>query len=239
MPAFDGKVVVVTGATGNLGQVLARQFAAQGAKLALVARDADSLKALADELNAAGTETLVEAADLGDPASADALVKRVEAQFGGIDVLAHTVGGYSAGKSVHESDVDVLEKMIALNVRPIYVTAGRVAKSMVERGKGGKIVVVLAKAALKGTAKGAAYTASKAAAQRIVESMALELRDLNINVNAVLPSIIDSPANRADMPNADPAKWVTGDEIADAILFLASDEAAKIHGASLEIYGRS
>ena len=239
MAAFDGKVVVVTGASGNLGQALARRFAAQGAKLALVARDAEALRALAAELNASGTESLVEVADLGDPASADALVKRVEAQLGSIDVLAHTVGGYAAGKAVHDSDVDVLEKMFALNVRPIYVTAGRVARAMVERGAGGKIVVVLAKAALKGAAKSAAYSASKAAAQRIIESMALELRDANINVNAVLPSIIDSPVNRADMPNADPARWVTADEVADAILFLASAQADKIHGASLEVYGRS
>ncbi len=236
MAGFDGKVVMVTGATGNLGQVVARRFAAQGAKLALVARSADELKTLADELGAA---TMTEAADLGDPASVDALVGRVVARFGGIDVLAHTVGGYAAGKTVHESDVSVLEKVIALNVRPVYVTCGRVAKAMVERGAGGKIVVVLAKSGLKGSAKNGAYTASKAAAQRIMESMALELRDLNINVNAVLPSTIDSPQNRADMPNADPAKWVTPDDVADAILFLASDAAAKIHGASLEVYGRS
>lgn len=236
MAAFDGKVVMVTGATGNLGQVVARKFAAQGAKLALVARDAADLKALADEL---GGEILTEAADLGDPASVDALVSRIEARFGGIDVLAHTVGGYAAGKPVHESGVDVLEKVIALNVRPVYVTAGRVAKSMVDRDQGGKIVVVLAKSALKGSTNNGAYTASKAAAQRIVESMALELRDKGINVNAVLPSTIDTPQNRKEMPNADPAKWVTADDIADAIMYLASDAAAKIHGASLEVYGRS
>ncbi len=236
MAAFEGKVVMVTGATGNLGQVVARKFAAEGAKLALVARDDNDLKALADELKA---ETVTEAADLGDPASVDALVGRVVARFGGIDVLAHTVGGYAAGKPVHESGVDVLEKVIALNVRPVYVTGGRVAKAMVERGQGGKIVVVLAKSALKGSTNHGAYTASKAAAQRIVESMALELRDKGINVNAVLPSTIDSPANRKEMPNADPAKWVTADDIADAIMFLASDAAAKIHGASLEVYGRS
>lgn len=236
MGAFEGKVVLVTGASGNLGQVVAREFAAQGAKLVLVAREAEALKALAGELP---TESMTEAADLGDVASVDALVQRVEAQFGGIDVLAHTVGGYAAGKPVHETDIDTLEKMLSLNVRPVFVTAGRVAKSMVERGTGGKIVVVLAKAALKGGAKNGAYTASKAAAQRLVESMALELRDLGINVNAVLPSIIDSPANRADMPNADTSKWVTAQEVADAMLFLASPAADKIHGASLEVYGRS
>jgi len=232
----DTKVVMVTGATGNLGQVVARKFAAQGAKLVLLARDAGDLKALADELQ---VESLAEAADLSDPTSVDALISRTLARFGQIDVLAHTVGGYAAGKPVHESEVDVLEKMFALNVKPVYVTAGRVAKTMVERGAGGKIVVVLAKSALKGQANAAAYTASKSAAQRIVESMALELRDKGVNVNAVLPSIMDSPANRKDMPNADPAKWVTTDDVADAILFLASDAAAKIHGASLEVYGRS
>ncbi len=236
MAAFDGKVVVVTGATGNLGQVVARKFAAQGAKLALIAREASDLKALADELKG---ETLSEAADLSDPASVDGLVGRIFARFGQIDVLAHTVGGYAAGKPVHESDIDVLEKMFALNVKPIYVTAGRIAKAMVERGQGGKIVVVLAKSGLKGQANAAAYTASKAAGQRIVESMALELRDKNINVNAVLPSIMDSPANRKDMPNADPAKWVTTDDVADAILFLSSPESNKINGASIEVYGRS
>jgi NAD(P)-dependent dehydrogenase (short-subunit alcohol dehydrogenase family) len=236
MAAFEGKVVLVTGATGNLGQVVARKFAAQGAKLALVARNADDLKALADEL---GGETMTEAADLGDPESVDALVKRIEARFGGIDVLAHTVGGYAAGKPVHETGIDVLEKVINLNVRPVFVTCGRVAKSMVERGQGGKIAVVLAKSALKGSANNGAYTASKAAAQRIVESMAAELRDQNINVNAVLPSIIDSPPNRKDMPNADPAKWVTADDVANAILFLCSPEGEKLNGASLEVYGRS
>lgn len=236
MAAFEGKVVLVTGATGNLGQVVARKFAAQGATLALVARNADDLKALADEL---GGGTLTEAADLGDPASVDALVTRIVERFGGIDVLAHTVGGYAAGKPVHETGIDVLEKVINLNVRPVFVTGGRVAKAMVERGQGGKIVVVLAKSALKGSANSGAYTASKAAAQRIVESMAAELRDQNINVNAVLPSIIDSPQNRKDMPNADPAKWVSADDVADAILFLASPEASKLHGASLEVYGRS
>jgi NAD(P)-dependent dehydrogenase (short-subunit alcohol dehydrogenase family) len=236
MAAFDGKVAFVTGATGNLGQVVARRFAGEGAKLVLVARNADDLKALADEL---GGDTMTEAADLGDPDSVDALVRRVETRFGGIDVLAHTVGGYAAGTPVHATGIDVLEKVINLNVRPVFVTCGRVARSMVERGQGGKIVIVLAKSALKGSANNGAYTASKAAAQRIMESMALELRDQGINVNAVLPSIIDSPQNRKDMPNADTAKWVTADDLADAILFLASPGGAKLNGASLEIYGRS
>ncbi len=236
MAAFDGKVILITGASGNLGRAVARKFAAEGAKLALVARSQGDLDALANDLS---VETLVEAADLSDPAAVEALIGRVVARFGGIDGLVHTVGGYAAGKPVHETDVALLDKLYNLNLRPVFVTAGRVAAAMVARGQSGKIVVISAKSGLKGSAKNAAYSASKSAVLRIVESMALELRDQGINVNAVLPSIIDSPENRADMPNADPAKWVTPDEIADVIAFLCSDAAAKINGASIEVYGRS
>lgn len=236
MAEFDGKIVLVTGATGNLGQVVARDFAAQGAKLALVARDANDLQALAAELK---TDSMTEAADLSDAASVDDLIARVKDRFGRIDVLAHTVGGYAAGQPVHEAGVEVLDKMLNLNVKPVYITAGRVAKAMVDQGQGGKIVVVLAKTALHGQANAAAYSASKAAAQRIVESMALELRDHGVNVNAVLPSIIDTPPNRAAMPKADPAKWVTPEDVAQVIRFLASPAADKLNGASIEVYGRS
>ncbi len=236
MSTFDGKVILITGASGNLGAAVARKFAAAGAKLALVARNQRDLDALAQELNA---ETLTEAADLSDAAAVEALVGRVVERFGGIDALVHTVGGYAAGKPVHETSVDQLDKLYNLNVRPVFVTAGQVAAAMLARGQGGKIVVISAKSALKGSAKNAAYSASKSAVLRIVESMALELRDQGINVNAVLPSIIDTPENRAAMPKADPAKWVTPDEIADTILFLCSDAAAKINGASIEVYGRS
>ena len=160
-------------------------------------------------------------------------------RFGRIDVLAHTVGGYAAGKPVHDSDVDVLDKMFNLNVQPVYVTAGRVAKAMVAARHGRQDRRRAGEIRAQGQANAAAYTASKSAAQRMVESMALELRDKGINVNAVLPSIIDSPANRKDMPNADPAKWVTTEDVADVILFLASTAADKVNGASIEVFGRS
>lgn len=236
MADLTGKVVMITGARGNLGSTAARAFAAQGAKLVLVDRNPGDCDALAKTLE---VESHCDAGDLGDPDAIDGIVARASERFGGIDVLIHTVGGYEAGKPVHESGLDVLEKMMALNVRPVYVTAGRVAAHMVKRGQGGKIVVILAKAALKGQKNAGAYTASKAAALRIVESMSLELRDQNINVNGVLPSIIDTPRNREDMPNADFGKWVTAEQIADVLVHLASDAASAIHGASIEVYGRS
>jgi NAD(P)-dependent dehydrogenase (short-subunit alcohol dehydrogenase family) len=232
---FEGKVVVVSGGAGNLGRAVARRFAEAGAKLVLLDHSAERLQTVAQEL---GGDMMTEALDLNDAAAVDGLIGRIEARFGQIDVLAHTVGGFASGKPIHENPYDVMEKMINLNVRPIYVFVGRVAKHMVEKGVSGRIVVVLAKAALKGAANQGAYTASKAAAQRLVESMALELRDKNIMVNGVAPSIIDTPPNRQDMPNADFSKWVTPDDLANAIAFLASPATRSITGTTLEVYGR-
>jgi NAD(P)-dependent dehydrogenase (short-subunit alcohol dehydrogenase family) len=232
---FDGKVVVISGGAGNLGRAVARRFAGAGAKLVLLDHSAERLEAFAHEL---GGDLIAEAIDLNDAAAVDGLIGRIEARFGQIDVLAHTVGGFAAGKPVHENPYDVMEKMINLNVRPIYVFGGRVARHMVEKGVQGRIVVVLAKAALKGSANQGAYTASKAAAQRLVESMALELRDKGITVNGVAPSIIDTPPNRQDMPNADFSKWVTPDDLANAIAFLAAPSTRSVTGTTLEVYGR-
>jgi NAD(P)-dependent dehydrogenase (short-subunit alcohol dehydrogenase family) len=233
---FMSKVALVTGASGNLGQAVARRFAAGGARLVLVDRAADRLEALAATLE---TDSMTATADLTDAAAVDALIAQVEARYGQIDILAHTVGGFTMGTPVHETPQDVWDRMFALNVRPIYITCGRVAQHMIERAVAGKIVMVLARAALEGSKHAAAYTASKAAAQRIMQSMALELRDRGINVNGVLPSIIDTPPNRESMPNADFSKWVTPDDIANAIAYLASDEARSLHGISLEVYGRA
>lgn len=233
MPAdFTNKVVVVTGAGGNIGQVVARRFAAEGAKVVLVGRSEGELSAIAQELGG-----IVGVADVTDPASLDALVKQVEGSYGKIDVLAHTVGGYNAGTPVHESGLDVWDKMMNLNARSVYVSCGRVAKHMVDNNINGRIIAILAKNAYKGTPNHGAYSASKAAAQRVLESMAAELGKLGITVNAIVPSTIDTPQNRAGSPNADYSKWVKPEEIADAILFLAADESRAINGVSLDING--
>jgi len=227
---------MITGARGNLGAAVARAYAATGARLVLVDRQASDCEALAATL---AVESHCDGGDLGDPAAIDGIITRAVARFGGIDALVHTVGGYAAGTPIHESSIDVLDQMYNLNVRPVFITTGRMAAHLVERGQGGKIVVILAKAALKGQKNGGAYTASKAAALRLIESMSLELRDFQINVNGVLPSIIDTGRNREDMPNADFSKWVTPEQIAETILFLTSSAANAIHGASIEVYGRS
>lgn len=229
-PAFSNKTVMVTGANGNIGQVVARQFAAAGAQVVLVGRSETDLAELASELG-----SMIGVADVTDPASVDTLVKQVESRYGKIDVLVHTVGGYSAGTPVHESGLDVWDKMMNLNARSIYVTCGHVAKHMVDNKINGRIIAILAKNAYKGSNNHAAYSASKAAAQRVIESMAAEIGKYGITVNGIVPSTIDTPQNRAGSPNADYSRWVKPDEIAEAILFLAADSNRAINGISLDI----
>lgn len=227
--------VMITGGAGGLGQVVTRRFAEAGNRVIVVERSLDKAQALVDEL---GGNHLALSADLSDVGQVETMLAEAARTVGTIEVLVHTVGGFAMGQPVHEADIDVFERMMNMNARSLYITCGRVAKHMVEAGVQGKIVAILAKSGYKGAAKMAAYAASKAAAQRIIESMALELRDYGINVNGVVPSTIDTPANRKDMPNADFSKWVTAEQLADAIQFLASDAAEAIRGTALEVFGR-
>lgn len=231
---FENKVVLVTGATGNVGAAVAKRFAAGGARLALAARKTADLEPLAAEL---GGEPLLLAADLTQPDAVEAMVAQVEARYGRIDVLAHTVGGFFFGQPISATAVGELERAWRLNTLPVFLVTGRVARHMLDHQIEGHIVVVLAKSAEQGAKGLSGYTASKAAAQRIVESLSAEVRDAGIHVNGVSPRTIDTPENRADMPKADTSKWVTVEQMADAIAFLASPASAGIYGTSLEVFG--
>jgi NAD(P)-dependent dehydrogenase (short-subunit alcohol dehydrogenase family) len=237
---FSGKVVMISGAGGNVGRAVCAKFAADGAKLVLIERNRERLLSFAKELHDQyKMETLVVPLDVTNRGEVDAMIRQIEDRFGQIDVLAHTVGGFTMGDPVHDMNMDVVEKMLNLNLFPIYALCGRVAKHMLDKQVAGKIVIMLARAAIKGAANSSAYNASKAAAQSVMESMSLELRDYGINVNGIMPSIIDTPPNREGMPKADFSKWVTVEDIANTIYFLASDASKSLHGASLEVYGRA
>lgn len=236
---FENKVVMITGAGGGIAAGVLEKAAREGATLALVDHAEERAKQNVEALGDLVGEYAIFAADLGDVEAVDAMVNAIVERFGRIDVLLHTAGGFAAGTPVHETDISVFEKQIFLNARLLFITLGRVARYMVENEIQGSLVAILAKFAERGKGGMAAYAASKAAAQRIVESMADELREHNIRVNGVMPSTADTEPNRKAMPNADYSKWVTPAQIADAMVFLASDAASAISGDSLEVYARA
>jgi len=228
---FSNSTVLVTGATGNLGRVVANAFAEVGANLVVVGRSRDSLERA---FGAANERRLFAPIDLLDQTQVSAAVKQAIERFKRIDVLCNIAGGFRMGEPVHETSDATWDFLFDINVRTLLNTVRAVVPHMIESG-GGKIINVGAYAALKGAAQMGTYTAAKSAVIRLTESMAAELREKNINVNCVLPTIIDTPENRAAMPNAKSSRWVAPEDLANAILFLASSEARAIHGAALPV----
>lgn len=234
---FANKVIVISGAGGNLGATTARLFANEGAKLVLLDRHTERCEQLISEI---GSERgMVIATDVTNEEAVADMVRQTVERFGQIDGLVHTVGGFAMGTKVYEGGVDVLDKQFLLNAKALYITCGQVAKYMVENNVKGTIVAVVSRAAVKGGAAASAYTASKAAALRIIESLAAEVADMGIRVNAVSPSVIDTPANREAMSKANFDDWVTAEELAASIAFLSSDASSAIYGTNLEVYKRA
>jgi NAD(P)-dependent dehydrogenase (short-subunit alcohol dehydrogenase family) len=229
------RTVFITGAAGNLGRAIAAAFSARGANLAVVGRTKESLAAA---LGAESERRLFVAADLLDQAALDSAVKLARQRFGRVDVLCNIAGGFRMGSPVHETSDKDWDFLMDINARTLLHSVRAVVPQMIESG-GGKIVNVGAFAAQKGAAQMGAYVAAKSAVIRLTETMAAELRDRNINVNCVLPTIIDTPENRAAMPKADASRWVAPADLANVIVFLASDEARAIHGAALPVTGLS
>lgn len=239
MIELSDRVVLVAGATGALGGAVVRSFHAAGCRLALADRgDAQRLAELFPELAASDRHLLESGVDATDPAAVQRWIDAAIARFGRIDVLANTIGGYKAGAPTHETTLESWDLMLNLNARTAFIVSRAALPQMLRQGSG-RIIHTAARAALAGTANHSAYNASKAVVVRLVESMAAETRNQGITVNCVLPGTIDTPQNRAAMPNADWSKWVAPAAIADAFLFLASDGASQISGAALPIYGRS
>jgi len=231
---FENRTVLITGASGSLGRAVAAAFAARGARLVLIARHTEALTAEFGTLK----EAALIAADLTGRGEAQAAFGAAVQRFGRVDALCHLAGGFRMGEAVHETSDDTWDFLLDLNARTLVNIAHAVVPHMIERG-GGKIVTVGAYAAQKGAAHMGAYCASKSAVIRLTEAMSAELKDKNINVNCVLPTILDTPENRAAMPKADPARWVATAALAEVILFLASDSGRAIHGAAIPVTGLS
>ena len=238
MIASSSPVVYLTGATGNLGTAIARTLLLQGARLVLPERAHDRLTKLFPELAGSPDHLLLSGVNLADEASVAATVSAARERFGRIDGLVNTVGAWRGGGTSHESPLADWNFLHEANVLPVLLTCRALAPVFLSQ-KSGRIVNISARGGLQGEAGSAAYTAAKAAVLRITETFSAELRESGINVNAVLPSTIDTPQNRAAMPAANYARWVSPDAIADVVAFLLSDGARAIHGASIPVYGLS
>ena len=230
MHGFSGKPVLITGATGALGGAVTRSFVAADARVAAVARDWRS-KDLVD------TQILRIEADLTTEGGARRAVEQVAEQLGPVHVLVHLVGGFAGGLSFTETGDDIWEKMMNLNLRSAIHTM-RAALPVMIRAKFGRVVVAGSRAGVAPAANMSAYCAAKAALHALVQCVAEEVKADGVTVNAVLPSVIDSPGTRAAMPKADFTKWAKPESIASAILWLASEEAADTTGALVPVYGR-
>lgn len=236
---LNGKVAIISGAGGALGTAVVRRFQAEGTKLALIDVKEEALQRVSADLGLSDDTTLLGAVDLTQKADVDAFVEKAVAKFGQVDIVANIAGGFKFSGPVHLMNPDDLDAMIAVNVKTSLLLSAAAAKQMVIHATKGRIINIGARVALSGAPEISAYSASKAAVLRLTESMAAELLDHGITVNAVLPSTIDTPANRKAMPNADFSKWVSPDSLADVIAFLASDSARDISGAAIPVYRRA
>ena len=231
---MQDRVVVVTGAFGALGAAVARAFAAKGARLALLdlAQPPDALQ---QEIGA--RHLFIGGVDLAEVESTRKAVAAAAMRFGGIDVLVNVAGGFQY-QTLLEGSVETWDQLYRMNLRTTVVSCKVALPALIERGRGSIVNVGAGAAAGRAGAGMGAYTSSKAGVQKLTESLAEELKDHGVTVNAVLPSIIDTPRNRADMPDADFTRWVRPEAIAEVVAFLASDSARAVTGAAISVPGR-
>ena len=233
---FSGNVMLVAGGTGGLGRAVSQAFLGEGATVIVTYRMPDEFDALAQAAAANTSRLEGQRVDVTDETAARRLVEDVAAKYQRLDALVNTVGGYAGGVKLWDLETEVLDRMLALNLRSGYALSRAVVPVMLKQARG-SIVNIAAKAAFDHPAGAAAYAASKAAALAMIDSLAAELAGTGVRVNSVLPNIIDTEANRQAMPTADFAKWPKPEDIARVILFLCSTDAKVVHGASIPVYG--
>jgi NAD(P)-dependent dehydrogenase (short-subunit alcohol dehydrogenase family) len=230
------KVVLITGATGALGSAIVHEFAQTEALLALTSRSPQKLKQLAAEIGLTEERVFSVTGDVTQADQVEDVMAAVAAHFGRVDVLLNTVGGWSGGQPVEKTSVEEWNQMLTLNLHSAFLLSRAVLPTMLEAGWG-RIVHVSSKTAVEPRAKVAGYAVSKMGVITLTEVIAAEVKGTGVTANVILPSIIDTPANRASMPKADPGKWVPPERIATTMRFLCSDAAASINGARLPVYG--
>jgi NAD(P)-dependent dehydrogenase (short-subunit alcohol dehydrogenase family) len=235
---FEGKVVLVAGGTGGLGRAVSLAFLEEGAKVVVTYRGQEEFDALKSAAGTNASRLEGHTVDVTDEAAVLQLIEKIVGKYRRLDVLVNTVGGYAGGTKLWELETKIFDHMLALNLRSGYALSRAAVRAMLKEGHGA-IVNVAAKAAVDHAAGAAAYAASKSAAVALLDSLAADLKGSGLRVNTILPSIIDTEANRKAMPKADFAKWPKPEDIARVILFLCSDDARAIHGAAIPVYGDS
>ena len=235
---FDGKVFVVTGGTGGLGSAVARRLLDEGARVHVTWIVAEEADAFQSSLGATAASCTLHEVDVLDEDSVTRFVARLIGSEGRIDGLCNLVGGYIGGMSVVETDLARWDFLFNLNVRSALTMCKHIVPHL-RAGGGGKIVNVSARRALQGAGGLSAYSAAKAGVLRLTETLAAEVIDDNIQVNAILPSTIDTAQNRAASPDADYSNWVSPVAIAAVVAFLCSPEAGIITGSGIPVYGRA
>lgn len=234
---LQDKVVLITGATGALGRVVARHFAATGVRLALTARQQRALDELAAELGLPAECLLTFAADLAVAKEVAALMEAVAARWGGVDILLNLAGGWRGGARLAELSEEEWVATLEMNLHSAFLINRAVLPYMLSRGWG-RIINIASRAAAEPAARQAAYNVAKAGIVSLTASIAAEYRRQGIAANAILPSIIDTPQNRAQMPDADVSRWVKPEALAALMLHLCSEEGGQLNGAAIPVYGR-
>lgn len=227
-----GRVIAITGAFGVLGTAVAKAAAGQGARLALI----DFAKVPSTDVPSGPDVMVLEGIDLTDSVAAGAAIDAVADRFGGLDALLNIAGGFR-WETLETSGFESWHRLFLMNVQTA-ANASRVATPYLRRSAAGRIVNVGANAALKASLGMGPYAASKAGVHSLTQSLSEELKADGVTVNAVLPSILDTPTNRVDMPDADFASWVAPEELAAIMLFLASEAASGVTGALVPVTGR-
>ncbi len=235
---FQGKIAVITGAGGGWGRSVVEAFLKASATVVVVERAevSSAVEGWKAEWGERAAKLTCIASDVLDEPSVEQMVQEVIARYQRLDILVNMVGGFAAGQAVSEMDLETWERMLRLNLRSTFLCSKHAARPMMQQ-HWGRIINISSRAAVQPNPKASAYGVAKAGIVSLTESQAQELKEYQITVNAILPSIVDTPANRQAMPKADYARWPTGAEIAPVILFLASDEAKLVNGAAIPVYG--
>jgi NAD(P)-dependent dehydrogenase (short-subunit alcohol dehydrogenase family) len=235
MMDLQGKVAVVTGAAGHLGTAVTRHLLDAGATVVACEHSAEKLDALAEAVSDAGRLTTI-VCDVTDENEVEAMMARVHADHGGPEALLNLVGGFAAGATVAETELDTWRRMFELNATSMFLCSKHALRYMLEADRG-RIVSISSKAADDLPAGRAAYAVAKAAVLNLTACMAEELAETGVACAAVMPSIIDTPITRKARPGADPSRWVTPEQIAQVLGWLIGEEAGAVNGSVLRLYG--